>query len=283
MKKEQTLTLSELRLATLYRMRPYMCTGDHADTCIDPTLEDHVIRCGLQSIQPWSDACIVASMQVSKHHKGDIVQVLINNIWKDAVVKDTNIVFKEESEEDYVSNDRVYSYVLTLTNDEVFFLADEDEMCIRGKQSRTRDKSKLKVSPIVFSKYSNAVTKRIKHAIRTRFVDSSKNTQLKVARVLNRFICFFASIRIQHHWCFFVSRLKRMKVSTLLSRIKELETQLKNVEQLRECSICIDSKARMCLNPCGHVCICASCFWKRPIHICPICRAEVYSAVKIFV
>ena len=54
---------------------------------------------------------------------------------------------------------------------------------------------------------------------------------------------------------------------------------LKSIEEGRECVVCWSRKSEIALIPCGHVCLCSSC---PPLSVCPMCRAEVKSSLRVY-
>ena len=53
-----------------------------------------------------------------------------------------------------------------------------------------------------------------------------------------------------------------------------------NDDAARECVVCLAAPRDHVLVPCGHNCVCDECC--RAITSCPICRATVERAVKLF-
>ncbi|KAJ1483032.1 hypothetical protein T484DRAFT_1801914 [Baffinella frigidus] len=54
-------------------------------------------------------------------------------------------------------------------------------------------------------------------------------------------------------------------------------------ERGRSCVVCLERLAVMALLPCGHRCVCARCYDGGALRgVCPICRAAVESAVRVF-
>jgi hypothetical protein len=47
------------------------------------------------------------------------------------------------------------------------------------------------------------------------------------------------------------------------------------------CCICINNKKTYALVPCGHLCLCDNCSELKP-ELCPICRSETVSCIKIY-
>ena len=60
--------------------------------------------------------------------------------------------------------------------------------------------------------------------------------------------------------------------------------KLNNTTTLQECSVCMNDTATICLIPCGHVCLCSSCFElnQSRLHHCPKCRTGIQLTVRIF-
>ena len=51
------------------------------------------------------------------------------------------------------------------------------------------------------------------------------------------------------------------------------------IEEGRECVVCWSRTSEIALIPCGHVCLCSSC---PPLSVCPMCRAEVESSLRVY-
>ena len=49
------------------------------------------------------------------------------------------------------------------------------------------------------------------------------------------------------------------------------------------CSVCLAATRTHALIPCGHRCLCAGCVNLAALdHTCPICRASVYDALRVW-
>jgi len=55
-------------------------------------------------------------------------------------------------------------------------------------------------------------------------------------------------------------------------------------ETRRECCVCLERPATHVMVPCGHVCVCEVCeaLVTDGDGLCPLCRADVTTAVKVF-
>ena len=57
-------------------------------------------------------------------------------------------------------------------------------------------------------------------------------------------------------------------------------TPVEEAEQASECVVCLEEKREMVLVPCGHACVCEGC--SGTLALCPICRATIEKAVKMY-
>mmetsp|Transcript_27411 Transcript_27411/g.69929 ORF Transcript_27411/g.69929 Transcript_27411/m.69929 type:complete len:139 (+) Transcript_27411:286-702(+) len=60
----------------------------------------------------------------------------------------------------------------------------------------------------------------------------------------------------------------------------ELASRVSEGGRERECIVCLDAPRDHVLVPCGHACVCDECC--RAIGLCPICRAPVERAVRLY-
>lgn len=61
----------------------------------------------------------------------------------------------------------------------------------------------------------------------------------------------------------------------------ELKDHICNqVSMSKECVVCLDAPSTVLLNPCGHAQFCGKC--ASVLKICPVCRSNVLSVIKVF-
>jgi hypothetical protein len=75
---------------------------------------------------------------------------------------------------------------------------------------------------------------------------------------------------------------------TLLQEAARLKLELKalnEVETSAQCVICRDAKPSRAFVPCGHVCVCSSCWdeFDRNSGRCPKCRRDIQFSFSVFI
>ena len=66
----------------------------------------------------------------------------------------------------------------------------------------------------------------------------------------------------------------------ILETSVSLEERMKQLEDQRQCKICLNSVADVVFVPCGHLCSCISC--AQSLRKCPICRVKIEKAIKTY-
>jgi hypothetical protein len=73
------------------------------------------------------------------------------------------------------------------------------------------------------------------------------------------------------------------RLAALLARIGQQQQQMEQQRALEQsCVICLDQPKTHALAPCFHKCLCEACCSRDLPALCPICRAPVKSAIRIF-
>ena len=71
------------------------------------------------------------------------------------------------------------------------------------------------------------------------------------------------------------------------NKLKELEKQKKNIEEIFLCKVCFNALPNILLKPCNHLSLCSSCEPKvrnqNTYPSCPICRKKYLQTVEIFI
>ena len=69
----------------------------------------------------------------------------------------------------------------------------------------------------------------------------------------------------------------------LEEEVKRLRALIETLTENKECTICLTHERNTLFRPCGHVCICWTCWEAMPTpKACPLCRAKIESAERIF-
>eukprot|EP00162_Nutomonas_longa_P022959 comp6374_c0_seq1/m.6148 comp6374_c0_seq1/g.6148 ORF comp6374_c0_seq1/g.6148 comp6374_c0_seq1/m.6148 type:complete len:153 (+) comp6374_c0_seq1:2-460(+) len=74
--------------------------------------------------------------------------------------------------------------------------------------------------------------------------------------------------------------ITHMQMQELLKEKMKAAMSLQTSTIAKECTICLDAEANICLHPCGHVCMCTGC--AGPQNMCPICRMPIEKKTPIF-
>tara|TARA_B100001173_G_scaffold307662_1_gene316607 strand:+ start:35 stop:1039 length:1005 start_codon:yes stop_codon:yes gene_type:complete len=71
------------------------------------------------------------------------------------------------------------------------------------------------------------------------------------------------------------------------NKIKQLETEKKNIEEIFLCKVCFSELPNILLKPCNHVALCSKCEIKvrnqNQYPSCPICRKKYLQTIEIFI
>jgi len=61
---------------------------------------------------------------------------------------------------------------------------------------------------------------------------------------------------------------------------KEVERLRRELDKRERCSVCLEAKREVCLQPCGHCCVCSSCAAR--LASCPMCRSAIESTLRAY-
>lgn len=86
---------------------------------------------------------------------------------------------------------------------------------------------------------------------------------------------------------FLTKDIKDFKLINVKKNLEEIgqndQNEIKEEDNKHLCVICKLDKPEIILSPCGHKCICESCYYKlkvKNIKKCPICKRDIISIVK---
>uniref|UniRef100_A0A7S1RLV6 RING-type domain-containing protein n=1 Tax=Alexandrium catenella TaxID=2925 RepID=A0A7S1RLV6_ALECA len=61
---------------------------------------------------------------------------------------------------------------------------------------------------------------------------------------------------------------------------REVERLRRELEQRERCTVCLEMPRGVCLQPCGHCCVCSSCAAR--LSQCPICRCAIEETLRAY-